>query len=456
MTRRTKLATPTYYWGEGGQYGPFDVQQDGDWAGWPDFGQVLRYFRKKAGITTQAFCILYGNEVNGDGCAVSERWILKMELNNKVPVDMKKRRTLARLFEIPPMLFGLAILEDFTVEPRPQVIKTTGQTKLAKAAIDTTRYQNNRLTIWQLHETSNAQNALTQLSTDIQDLESLEQQTQGDLLLHIQELLFSDQILATHIVRDQRQFHQAYYHSNEAVRVAKSMKDNDLIATALFTRGWTRFEWGMFGTLVQNMFQVECRKIEEAISDFEKAKTAAPAVHPQLLALIAVFWSRAQVVLSVEQKKKVSTAALTEVDNVADFVGRESIDDPSTCVLVTGTRTGFLMGGYLDNRAAVFNAAGLPALAMQELNALEGIMDVTYKRDYTRQHAYLDILRSKSLIGLQNYSEAAQRAKRALASSKDINSVTNTAIITDIYGRLRISPYKASADVRELGDLLKE
>jgi hypothetical protein len=41
-----------------------------------------------------------------------------MELNNKVPVDINKRKTLARLLSIPPMLFALAAVED--VEMKPQ------------------------------------------------------------------------------------------------------------------------------------------------------------------------------------------------------------------------------------------------------------------------------------------------------------------------------------------------
>ena len=36
------------YWGVGGEYGPFEEQQTGEWAGWPDFGQVLRHFREKS------------------------------------------------------------------------------------------------------------------------------------------------------------------------------------------------------------------------------------------------------------------------------------------------------------------------------------------------------------------------------------------------------------------------
>jgi hypothetical protein len=63
----------------------------------------------------------------------------------------------------------------------------------------------------------------------------------------VQEILLGYQILATHIIRDQRRFKRAYYHANETVRIAKSMDDRDLMATALDTRGWTRLEWGMSG-----------------------------------------------------------------------------------------------------------------------------------------------------------------------------------------------------------------
>ncbi|MBV9020089.1 MAG: hypothetical protein JOZ71_05185, partial [Ktedonobacteraceae bacterium] len=89
MTRAAKTraqATQTIYWGEGGQYGPFAVQQDGEWAGWPNAGQVMRYFRKKAKLSAKAFGVLYGRAVNADGSPICERWVLDMELENKVPM----------------------------------------------------------------------------------------------------------------------------------------------------------------------------------------------------------------------------------------------------------------------------------------------------------------------------------------------------------------------------------
>ena len=103
---------------------------------------------------------------------------------------------------------------------------TVGQSRLQRVAIDTTRYQDNVRAIWQMHDTGNAQGKLGQLDADIRDLENHEQQAQGDLRYHIQEILVGDQLLTTHIVRDQRQFNQAYimpmklYESLRACRIA--------------------------------------------------------------------------------------------------------------------------------------------------------------------------------------------------------------------------------------------
>jgi hypothetical protein len=462
MTRSTPSqaeSTLLYFWEEGGLYGPFEVQQEGEWAGWPDFGQVMRYFRKrKARLSSKAFGVLYGKEVNADGSAIAEGWIREMETQNKVPVDITKRKTIARLLKIPPMLFGLAVLEDVTIVPQVQPAATAiaGKTRLARVAIDTTKYQHNVRTIWQLHETGSALTSLGQLETDIRELESVAQQTQGDLLYHVQELLLSNQILATHIVRDQRQFSRAYHHANEAVRVAKNMNDTDLIATALFTRGWTRLEWGMFGTIEQSVFQVQQDKISAAIRDFEAALDGKENLHPQLFAFVSVFLARAKTTLAISKEEKVPVSILLGLDDVAGMAGRQNIDDMYTRVLVTGIRRGYRPAGYLTDRATVFNAAGLSGQALKELNALERMTERPYSKDETRRSTWHDILRANIYMGLKEFGTATDHARRALLACQDINSVTNTAIITDIYGRLLASPYKASGDVRELGEILRE
>ncbi len=464
MARKDKLAAPTHahYWGEGGQYGPFDVQQTGSWAGWPDFGQVLRYFRVKAGITIQAFCKIYGHEINGDGQPVSERWILKMELENRVPVDMNKRKTLATLLSIPPMLFGLAELEHIILQPHFEEAETViakGQTILQEVAVDTTKYQNNIRTLWTLHDTSQAQSALNQINTNTRDLNSLEQQARGDLLCHIQELLFSNHLLAAHVVRDQRKFALSHHHANEAVRVAKALQDSDLTATALYTRGCTYLEWGMFGLLNKGIYQIQREKIEAAIHDWESAKRLyidkEKSMHIQLLGRSDVHLGRAYAILSISKGEKVPGFALTLLDQAEDTTGIQNIDDPYTRALIVGERVSFTKGGYHSARAAAFTAAKMPGAALKELNTLEALQQGVAK-DLTRRHVWLNIVAANTFMDLENFEEATKHARNALAASQDINSITNLTNIIDIYGRLLRSPYRIDADVQELGDMLKD
>lgn len=464
MTIATNPSAPhaLYYWGERGQYGPFDIQQAGEWAGWPDFGQVMRYFRKRIRpkLSAKAFGVMYGKEVNADGSAIGERWILDMELENKVPVDINKRKTIARLLCIPPILFGLAALEDMVLEPHSegQQEAVTRQSKLVRVATDTTWYQNNVRTTWQLHDTGNAHGALGQLEADIRDLECFEQQTTGDFRYHIQEILFGYYLLTAHIVRDQRRFSLSYYYANEAVRVAKSMHDSDLIATALFTRGWTYLEWGLYGILEQHMFQVQPGKLQAAIHDFEEAKQIFPeqdGMHPQLLGRLITYKSRAQAALAISKGKHPPASILLAPDDASDMVGRQGIDDLYTRTLVTGTRSGLHEQAYLSNRASIFTVANLPGQALKELNASERLTEKTYRRDETRQFTWLDILKANIYMKLGEFGTAADYAKRAVLACQDISSITNIAIITDIYGRLLQSSHKMSQDVRELGDMLR-
>ena len=461
MAQKTNPSTASY-WGEGGTYGPFDVQAEGEWAGWPHAGQVTRYFRKRAKLSARAFGELYGREVNEDQSPVSERWILEMELENKVPVDINKRKTIARLLKIPPILFGLATLEEVTLEPRPHLLQTQAQhVRIQKVSVDTTTYQNNVRTIWQLHDTGNAQQKLPLLTSDIQDLENFEQQTQGDLRYHVQETLLGYQMLSTHIVRDQRQFESAHAHANEAVRVAKNMNDSDLLATALFMRGWTYLEWGLFGVMKQGVFQVQQNKVSAAIRDFEAAKHVFPAqdgnehMHPQLLGALSVYLSRAQAALATSRNEPIPPQLLIRLDDVAETVGRQNVDDLYMRALLTGTRKSWHQAGYLNTRATVFNTAGLPGQALKELNTLENLIAKTYKKDETRQFVWLDILKSNIYIGLGEFAMATMHARQALLASQDINSITNIAIITDIYGRLLRTSHKTSSDVKEIGDLLQ-
>jgi len=460
---KTVSAAEEVYWGTGGEYGPFPIQTEGEWAGWPDFGKVMHYFLKKSKMGIEEFAALYGRKTKTDHTPITRRQVERMIYENEVPDAMSRRKIIANLLNIPPMLFGLAVLENVTLKPHPEVVGAnlaTGQTTLTKVIVDTTKYQSNIHTLWVLHDTSQAQNELDQINADIRDLESLESQARGDLLSHIRELLFSYRILAANVVRDQRNFSSSHHHANQAVRVAKAERDSDLIATSLYTRGCTYLEWGTFGTLARGVFQIQEDKIIKAIRNFEEAKqtpeNGEEGLHPQLLGLIRMHLSRAYAILKLRNGEKIPAFAITMLDDAADNVDCQKIDDTYTRVLITGTRTGFIKGRYLYGRASAFSTIGMTKAALKELNGMETVQKGNLGKDLTRYHAGIDIIRANTFMGLEQFEEATRRAKKALFASRDINSITSLANLIDIHGRLLKSSYKNEPEVSELGDMIRE
>jgi len=459
----TTYTGPGIYWGIGGEYGPFEEQKTGEWAGWPDFGQVLRYFRRKANMSPKELREIYGRSTTSDRSPLSDRQLRRMENENQVPVDIDKRKLIARLLKIPPMLFGLAVLESVTLKPHPEAAGSsiaTGQSTLRKVIVDTTKYESNIRTFLNLHYTSQAQSVFSEMNADILDLESLESQTRGDLQYHIRELLLSYHLLVAKVVLDRREFSLSHYYANQAVRVAKATKDTDLIATALYTRAGTYLWWGMFGTLAKGVFQVQTDKINKAIRDFEDAKKAAEntgkCIHPQLAGFINMALSRAYIVRSLDRGEKVPALTITMLDNAEEHIGRQSIDDLYTRHLVTGSGVSFMREYYHNDRAVAFNSAKMTVSALKELKTIGDLHEGTIGKDLTRSQIWLDIVAANTFMGLEQFEESAQRAKRVLFASRDIKSLTSLTNLVDIHGRLRRSPYKNEASVKELGDMIHE
>ena len=98
------------FWGNKGEYGPFHIQEDG----WPHAGEVIRHYRRKQHMNAEELARHYGEAIHSE---VTARWILKMEQQNKVPTDITRRRILAHILHVPPVLLGLASLETATYHP---------------------------------------------------------------------------------------------------------------------------------------------------------------------------------------------------------------------------------------------------------------------------------------------------------------------------------------------------
>lgn len=460
------------YWGYGGQYGPYAAQDDG----WPDAGEVMRDFREQAGLSAGEFALLYSEGLKKLGKQnkkgkqsqqgqISEIWVLNMEKQNKVPADIERRRLIAEILHIPPILLGLASLETVVLQAQQpaQMLSANGSAStLQHVLVDIATYRKRIRSAMHLQQTSSAQNLLEDVNADLRDLGNLEVQARGGLLYQVRGLLVGNNLLGLKIVKDQRQYALAITYANDAIRAARSMRESEMVAAAKYLRGCIKCEWGQYGTMQQGRFVVDRSKIQDAISDFQeilsKLTVRPNSVHPQLVGLTRLQLSRAQAILNGgnQHDQATITDILTAIDQAADMIGRHTIDDLYTRTLVLGSMAGLHQGAYHHVNAEIFNAMGQPAKVLTELDQVKRLTARTYGQDETRTQARMDIITAEALMGLKEYGEAAIRARNSLMACHTIGSIQNVAVVVDLHSRLVASPCGSSADVRELGDMLQE
>ena len=328
-----------------------------------------------------------------------------------------------------------------------------------KASLDILMYKRNiRLTL-HLHRTSTAQGLLGDVNADIQDLEHLERQVRGHDLYSVKEMLIGNHLLATKIVKDQRQYAHAYTHANNAVRVAKHLEDGDLIATTTYTRGCVKFEWAQFGTTQQGILQLNKEKVQDAIRDFQGvldiAHVQRTPLHPQLQGFTRLQIGRAYSLLHATQDST-EVNPLTFIDQAESMVGCDSIEDAYMRLIITGTVSGLHWGAYHLNKAEILIALGMQDQALPELKCLKQLTERTYGRDETRNQTWSNMVMAEVLMGLEDYPQVISILRSALLACRSINSIQNTVTIVDMHSRLAISSYGTSPDVREIGAMLKE
>ncbi len=453
--------TKPVYWGEGGEYGPYSVQEDG----WPNAGEAMRAYRLKRGWSAAEVARCYSEALKSlskckkEGTPVkpvSATWILNMENENRVPTDITRRRLLADLLQIPPILFGLGSFEQVLFKPKAGTSALPMGPTILKPDLspDLPRYEREIRAFWLLNETSHAHDVLSDVLTAIKDLEALEKQASGDLQRHARELLYSHYRLASRITRDMLELPAAYTYANHAVRVTKSLGRKDLIAAALYARGFVRLTRGIFGEKAAiGMIEPNREKLVGALSDFEQA---LPLARPQLKGLLLLEVSRVQGLLRSSATD--ITKALSTMELVGKLIGSErGNEDSYTRILLDGVVKGLSEEEYLLGSAITFNAVGRSDKALEVFEDLEELDERKRRgKDHTRHHAWVEIVQAQAYLGTKQYNVATVNAARAFLVLRDIDSVGHIANIRAIYNDLLKSPYCGHKEVKELGEMLTD
>ena len=452
--------TENIFWGQKGEYGPFSKQEDG----WPNAGEVVRHYRRKKKMSAKELARLYGEAL---GVLVTARWILKMEQQSQVPLDMTKRRILTALLDIPPLLLGLASLEAVTHVPRrsrgdsyvstsaspliPHETNTT-PTTLASPSLDLEWYSKEIRLFWRLHYTHTAQDMLADLVAQMNVLAPLQRETKGSLKRSLSELLNSSARLAATLLRDTGNFKQAYVFANESVRLAKDMGSDpyalQIIAASQYTRGVVRLAWGAFGDGVkQGKVILEPERLKAALQDFQRALTHAS---PQLKGIIYSEMARATSLLATSPID--TTIAQTLMEQAERFVDKNGSDDFYTQILLNGDVKGLDNRRLILGRAKMFLALGRPEKVREELDELE---ELSTGPTHTRRTAWTDILSAQASFEVGDSMTAIEKATSAFHHCNEVHALAHLARINELSTKLLESSSRDHAKVKHLGKLVR-
>jgi len=411
-----------FYWGEGGQYGPYHAQANG----WPNAGEVMRDFREQKAMSAEELGEVYGRATYKEHQPVSARRIHQMEAENDVPTDIERRRVLASLLDIPPFLFGLAALEDAAKrpagpEPGPPAKRPAPPAKQS-TGVDLEEYSTFLTFGWAQFYNNTAHSLVSGIHTRIRTLETVAREVGGTQAEQAKNLLCPYHYLLIDIARDQCHYAIALGHANSLIELAHEMDREDVLATALFRSGATNYAKGQYAAAAFNLKQV-----------LPLAEQARPQLKGYILQTAGLALSH---MARTEQEK---TFALKQLDEAYRIIRGGPIEEDGSFVKLAE-------GWHYRNRAEALLAQQRPKDAQQVLKEAERSIGP----DQPRRYIYVEISQIYVYIALGYLPIAATTALHVLEIAEAIDSKRAVLGVADIYKRLRTSEYRNHIEVAEL------
>ncbi len=413
--REPPVATSTW-WGKLG-YPAFAAGPDG----FPRPGQVIRHFRR---IKLKADGKPWTQRDLAQVLGKQELAIRDMELRDTGLNDISRRRFLAHLFDIPPLLLGLATISPRSSAQHPSV--AAPHVLLVSEHIDLEEVRDKLTGFW----TKNAcapQDVLMTIDALVKRLYERYPTTASYERLEVVTALCELHIHAANILRDRGKFSKSLEHLNKTKDLNTLLQEDELRADVLYRRG------GLY---------LEKREIALALDDYHEAEHVLANVSPPLQAAVLLETALSEARVATFQQQR--TAALKKLDRAGHIIRGEHTDagrEKWPYLKVDVAR-------YHLDRAATLIAIGDPKEAQLELKLLiashlEG-----------RRSVYHLILQAQACFGLKEYAQAAMLAEEALPLVHQMRSRVNLERIKLLYKRLQQTPFRNNPEVGRLGYLL--
>ncbi|MBV9708826.1 MAG: hypothetical protein JO125_15625 [Chloroflexi bacterium] len=404
-----------------------------DKQGQPNYGAVLRSFRKQRGWKVWELAWYYSTALRAEGLEDEEmepqsvQRIYAMENQNKVPKDKKRRWILATLLDIPPMLFGLETLPAtpalFTWEP-----------------VDVAEYHATLEQYCRMFHLGTVQQAVWDIQRRINNLNhtfrlAAHPQEKGEIL----KLLCEYYILAGDMAYTRLRFDEAIALLSGAIRIAREQQFYDLWAHALRQRGDGYLDRAEIIAMREG-FATAQPDFEAAKRDLDEARSLEPHLSPQWYSVILLLAGTVDGQFARDRQEL--KQALKVLDRASKQIGRH-LD--GTIVVLDEER--YHLDRAAANMMSPIQRACSPESARQALEEAEKSVGFVSKA----RQAYRSMLWAKSYLVEGLYPVAANLAEDALSIAQEINSHINVARVEALYRGLRASPYGKNPEVAALG-----
>lgn len=415
--------------------------------GEPDYGQIIRYWRKQvlgwrnAGIIVD----LYNEQARLVGePEISLRWWQRMEQHNQVPTDQRRRRLIQVLLGIPSVYLSMTALAPLSAEEGQERLQTSSQT--AFQSLDLQSYQQHLAIFWRSRETRQPE-IFANLMNSTAHLEQAAvyggARQRGEALFLLCQYL----IAAGNACRYQGHMEAALAYLEKALVLAQERQQDDvqyasLLLKAFYIRGFTLFNrW-------TNAGQGRDADLIGAINDFNAAATLLRQRTCSVSSAIrtAILADGGRACAYRAQDRADALAALRSIDQAGKLVSANPLSNDPLFLRVDAEWV------HLDKAEALI-ASGIPARALEEL-------DHVYQRgdpQARQRYFYATIIEAEASIARGWADVGAVYLQEALNALNQTNSRRHLAHIVRLHTELQEhSLFRSSPDVARLGaDLLR-
>ena len=398
------------------EFPTFDSGPDG----FPRPGQVIRYFRQ--------------TKLKADGKPWTQRDLAQvlgkqelamrdMELRDTGLNDISRRRFLARLFNIPPLLLGLATPSQLSSKSSQSMSAPNVLTILDQIDIEEVRV---RLTgFWT--QNNSASDVFLTLDTTLKRLYERYPTTASYERLEIVTNLCELHTHAANFLRDRGKFSKSLEHLNKIKDLNTLLKEDELQADVLYRRG------GLY---------VEKGEISLALKDYHVAEQKLTNVSAPLQAAILLETALSEARIATFEQQY--TAILKKFDRAGRIIRVEHTE-------AGREKWSYLkvdLARYHLDRAATLIVIGSPEEAQQELKLL------SFSQLQGRRSVYYLILQAQACFNAKEYAQAAMLAEEALPLACTMRSHVNLERIKLLYKQFQNTSFRNNPEVGRLGYLL--